>query len=475
MTPLGWRPSRRSVLAGAAAVATVPLLPGPVKAGQQKQVRLVASTARIPLVGAPHPDTSVWCYGGEVPGPTIRARQGDRLRVEVVNDLPEATSVHWHGVRVPNAMDGVPHLTQEPITPGGSFTYEFDLPDAGTFWFHPHQRSFEQVERGLAGALIVEETDPIQVDRDVVWVLDDWRLRGDASISGDFGNIHDVAHAGRLGNTVTLNGRVREEFWLRAGERIRLRLINAANARIFALSFGEHAPQVVAFDGQPVEPHRPVQDRVTLGPAQRVDIILEATGTPGRRFAVTDAFYRGQSYRLLDLAYTDEPPLRAGPLGQMVRLPANPVPEPDLTTALRHEIVFGGGMMGGMAGGRVHGRAMDMREMLQNGLAWTLNGEAATVHAHEPLITLEQGRSCVLALRNETVWHHPMHLHGHTFRVLTRNGVPTRWQEWQDTVLAGPREQVEIAFMADNPGDWMFHCHVLEHQAGGMMNVIRVV
>ena len=139
-------------------------------------------------------------------------------------------------------MDGVPHLTQPPIAPGETFVYEFDVPDAGTYWYHPHERSFEQVGRGLYGPLIVEEREPIQVDRDVTWVLDDWRLLPDAQISDDFGNFMDASHNGRVGNTVTVNGRILETFPVRAGERLRLRLINAANARIFALEFQDHRP-----------------------------------------------------------------------------------------------------------------------------------------------------------------------------------------------------------------------------------------
>ena len=120
-------------------------------------------------------------------------------------------------MRVPNNMDGVPHLTQTPIASGSTFTYEFDAIDAGTFWYHPHQRSFEQVGRGLYGPLIVEENEPIRVDRDVTWVLDDWRLTADGQISNDFGNTHDLSHNGRVGNTVTINGRVPEKFLVRRG------------------------------------------------------------------------------------------------------------------------------------------------------------------------------------------------------------------------------------------------------------------
>jgi FtsP/CotA-like multicopper oxidase with cupredoxin domain len=371
-------------------------------------------------------------------------------------------------------MDGVPHLTQKPIAPGESFVYEFDCLDAGTFFYHPHQRSFAQVGRGLYGALIVEEPVPVAVDRDLTWALGDWRLRKDASISDDFGNMHDVSHNGRIGNTVTVNGRIREDLDVRAGERIRLRLINAANARIFGLEFEGHDPQVIALDGQPVAPHAPANGRVVLAPGMRADLLLDLTGPPGRRFQVVDTFYRRLEYRLLDLRYGEEPPLRDSTQQPPLQLAGNPLAEPDLGKAERHEVTLGGGMMGAMTSAIMDGRRVDMRTLMHNGLVWAINGVAAKGHVHDPLLVLDRDRSYVLELVNDTAWHHPMHLHGHAFRVISRSRRPAPHREWQDTVLLAPRERAEIAFVADNPGDWMFHCHILEHQAGGMMGVVRV-
>lgn len=226
---------------------------------------LTARRGAVQLVPPPHPPTTIWGYDAGVPGPELRLRQGERLRITVENLLDEETTVHWHGIRLPNAMDGVPHLTQKPIAAnGGKFLYEFNVPDAGTYWYHPHQRSFEQVARGLHGALIVEEHEPPVVDRDITWILDDWRLDRDASIRGGFGNYMDLSHAGRIGNTVTVNGKIAEAFAVRAGERIRLRLINAANARIFALEFSGHSPRIIALDGQPVAAHVPEGGRIDV-------------------------------------------------------------------------------------------------------------------------------------------------------------------------------------------------------------------
>lgn len=477
-------PTRRTFLTsaaafGAGAVLSVSGLRN-ARAASVKEFRLKAAPGQARLAPAPYAETPVWAYNGAVAGPEIRVRQGDRLRVTVENGLDEDTTVHWHGVRTPNAMDGVPHLTQAPIAPGETFTYEFDAVDAGTFWYHPHQNSTVQVGRGLYGPLIIEEAEPVRVDRELTWVLDDWRLTGEAAIADNFGSYRDKSHAGRLGNIVTVNGRVPDQLDVRGGERIRLRLINAANARIFALDFGALNPQVIALDGQPVTPHAPGgRGHVLVGPAMRVDLILDMTGAPGDRVTITDRFFAPQSFGLVDLSYMDTS-LRDAPPDWSIALPANRLPEPDVARAHRHEVTFTGGMMGGMAmremGIAAEGGMMGngMMGMMRGDDIWFVNGKAAEGRLLDPLLTLDRDQSHIIALTNATAFHHPIHLHGHSFRVLSRNGASTAHREWQDTVLMAPLEKIEIAFVADNPGDWMFHCHILEHQAGGMAGVIRV-
>ena len=447
---------RRAFLAAIAALASRPSF----SASLSKVLRL--SATQQALVGAAHPSTAVWTYNGTVPGPELRARQGERLRVEVANGLDVPTTVHWHGIRLPNAMDGVPDVTQPPIARGGRFTYEFTLPDAGTFWYHPHLGAPEQVGRGLYGALIVEEPDAPRVDRDVVWVLSDWRLDREAKIVADFGNFRDASHDGRIGNTVTVNGAVRETFAVRAGERIRLRLINASAARIYALSFEGHAPWLIALDGHPVAPR--TGERVVLGPGMRADLLLDCTQAPGARHRVVDDFYARRAYRVLDLAYSGEPPVRQR-FAEPQPLPPNPVAEPDVAAATRHVIRFEGGMMGRLPMAREH-----------RGMAWSVNGKPVAEHSHhhEALLTFERGRSYVIELINDTSWHHPIHLHGHAFRVLSKNGAVVPGKPLMDSVLIEPDSRAEIALVADNPGDWMLHCHVLEHQASGMMAMVRV-
>jgi FtsP/CotA-like multicopper oxidase with cupredoxin domain len=465
--------NRREFLLRTAGLGAALAFPRVVAAQPVREFKLVAAPARQRLAGPGHPDTAIWSYGGSSPGPELRVKRGETIRVQVENRLPEATTVHWHGIRLPNAMDGVPHLTQAPIAPGETFTYEFACPDSGTYWYHPHDNSDEQVGRGLYGALIVEEVETPPFDRDVTWVLGDWLLQRDGVISPDFGNMHDVIHDGRIGNTVTVNGRVAEEFAVRAGERIRLRLINAANARIFGLDFEGHAVRVIALDGQAVEPYPTKQ--VALGPGMRVDLLLDCTREPGSRFRVVDRFYRSLEYRLLDIAYGREPPLRDLAGGAPLRIAANAIPEPQLSGAVHHDIRLEGGMMGMMHGGGMMGGMDGMRRMMQQGIAWSINGISETEHTPKPLLTLKRGATCLLQIANDTAAYHPMHLHGHSYRLLSRNGSAVSQRPWQDTTLIAPRERVEVAFVADNPGDWMFHCHILEHQVGGMMGTIRVL
>jgi FtsP/CotA-like multicopper oxidase with cupredoxin domain len=439
---------------------------------QTKEFRLAAKPAVVNLSGDSHPNTAVWAYNDVVPGTELRVRQGDRARIFVQNQLHEGTTVHWHGIRLPNGMDGVSGFTQPPIRPGEGFTYEFTPPDAGTFWYHPHADTLQQLGRGLAGPLIVEEREPVAVDRDLLWFIEDWRLDDRAQIASGFGDSMEAAMGGRVGNTVTINGRVPDRVSVRAGERLRLRIVNASLARIVRLQFADHLPVIVAYDGQPCDPHTPEGTRVVLGPAMRADIILDMGGVPGRNYPVTDDFYG--AYDLVELAYGPEKPTSDRRAGSPPRLPQNPLIEPDLRVAERHEIALQGGMMGGMG---MMGRGMMGRMPMMGGVGWTINGTSMTGDGQPnmaPLLTLRRGQSCVLTLRNETAWWHPMHLHGHSFRVISRNGKSNPQREWRDTVLVPPRETAEIAFVADNPGDWVFHCHVTDHQMAGLMGVIRV-
>jgi len=285
----------------------------------------------------------------------------------------------------------------------------------------------------------------------------------------------DISHGGRIGNLITVNGKLPSTLNVRAGERIRIRLANVANAKIFALRFEGHDPKVIAIDGHPVEPHSPADHQLIIGPGQRIDVILDCTGEPGDTFGIIDDAYQGEVYRMIDGVYSSKAPIRSQPQGPVQALAPNPLSEPDLTVAKSHKIVIDGGGMGNMQGAEFDGTYRTIGELVRNGRVWALNGVAAHTTAMPPILSLNRGSTNVITVRNDTVFPHPMHLHGHAFRILKTNGIDEPHRPWADTVLLSPQGgTAEIAFVADNPGDWLFHCHILEHVDGGMLSVIRV-
>ena len=438
--------------------------------------RLIASRTETDLVAGFGPLTKVFAYNQQVPGPLLRYNQGDRLRLEVENQLDEPTTVHWHGLRVPASMDGVPFLSQTPISPGESFLYEFDLHDAGTFWYHPHINSSQQVGKGLRGVLVVDEIQPPTIDRDVIWVLDDWRLDDEAQIVPFNQNLRDASHNGRLGNVVTVNGSIHDKFLVHPGERMRLRLVNVANARTFALVFKDLNPWVIALDGHPIDPHTLGEDPIVLGAGQRADLILDVTGTPGESTLVIDnAFGENFAYELMHLVRSNDRINSVSEHTPPPRLLVNPVSQPDITNAEKHQILFEGGAMGGLSGAYLDGEFKGMRDLARLGKLWATNGNIhSDAHNQPPLLTLEHGKSYVFDLVNRSAFEHPIHLHGHSFEVIRNDGGPESPGAIRDTILVGPQESAQIAFVADNPGLWMFHCHILEHQETGMTSIIAV-
>ena len=233
------------------------------------------------IAPAGYPTTDLWTINGALPGEALRLPQGDRLRVTVQNDLPQPSALHWHGIRIDNAMDGVPGITQSPIAPGARFDYDFALPDAGTYWYHSHAQAIEQVERGLQGPLIVTEADAPDVDQDLTLMLDDMRLTREAAIAEGFDNGHDLSHGGRLGNVLLTNGGMEAAYPARQGDRLRLRLINSANARIFTLGLQGLRGWIMALDGMPLPAPQDLPDRIALAPAQRVDLFVDVTAAAG--------------------------------------------------------------------------------------------------------------------------------------------------------------------------------------------------
>ena len=446
---------------------------------------LHARPGQAQLRGLDLPPTDIWGYDGLSPGPTLRAKQGEEFKVRLVNELQQPTVIHWHGLRIANAMDGVPHLTQMPVEPGASFDYRFTPPDAGTFWYHTHFGSSEQLARGLYGVLVVEEREPVPVDRDLVLVVDDWRLLDNSEIQPSFGNFHDAMMAGRLGQYITLNSEDTLDLKVKTNERLRLRIVNAANARIFQLRIANHVARIMAVDGQPCPPEYIADGILRLAPGTRIDLFLDATLDPGAYASILVDDLRGGELEAGRIVYDSGAPLRAQRLALPKPLPANPLPTKlDFANALTLDVPLdGGGMMGGMA--MMMGRGMSGGGMGASGMGamgpgrfnghgippqeriWALAGVASTGHDGPPMFKLERGRTVALNFANHTAFPHAMHVHGHHFRHLNRNG-DGHLPYWLDTVIVDPERSERIAFVADNPGKWMIHCHMIEHMATGM-------
>ena len=432
--------------------------------GDSAMLHAKPGTAR--LAPADYPETPIWGYEGSVPGPTIRVPQGARVTRRFLNGLPQGSTVHWHGVRIENAMDGVPELTQPVVEAGDGFLYQFTTPDAGTFWYHPHERAWEQMARGLYGALIVEEPEPPVVDRDEVLLIDDWRLAEDASIHESFGALGDWSHGGRTGNWITVNGKAAWSLQVGRHERLRLRLANVANARIFSLALKGLEGWIVALDGQPVDEVQPAGSLV-LAPGQRADLVIDAMGETGSRGVL---YSREREGSFVLATFTVEGSARSERLPAPAPLAFNPVPTlGSLAGAKRATLHMEGGAMGGMREARMKGKMTAMRELARAGKLWALNGEVEM--PNEPLFTAERGETVLVRLINDTAWPHGMHLHGHHFRAIGSGGDagPLR-----DTLLMDGERTVEIGFVADNPGDWLLHCHTLEHSVSGMKTWFRV-
>jgi FtsP/CotA-like multicopper oxidase with cupredoxin domain len=470
---------RRQFLIGAAcaSLTTIGGVTRTAVAQQQKVLR--PSAGRISLLSNGNLDIDGWTYNGQSPGQTLHFKQGETLNVKLVNDLSEDTSIHWHGIRTPNSMDGVPYVTQAPVKPGKNHFYSFECPDAGTYWYHPHSNSQAQVGRGLCGAIVVEEDKPIEVDRDLVWVVADWRIGKDNQAAEDFGRLHDNSHAGRLGNKISLNGKVKPNLIVKPGERLRLRIINAATARIFSPKFSGISGWIVAMDGHPIEP-RPIEaNKHYLSPGNRWDLIIDVPlgAASGAEYIVSDQTYRGRGFTLATLSRKGRS-IRSKLLAPPKRMRENPLSIPELSKAAIKSIVFEGGAMGRMNKAFLDSKEMPLRELVKRGFVWSANGK---IHSSlqalkdaERLLNLKRGSSYIFKLENRTAFPHPIHLHGHAFQVVARQGLKIEEPIWLDTVLVFPKETVDIAFVADNPGDWLLHCHVLGHAAAGMMAAISV-
>ncbi len=349
-------------------------------------------------------------FDGIAPGPVLRARRGEEVKVRLVNGLSEPTAIHWHGVRLRNGMDGAPPLTQSAVAPGASFDYRFVPPDAGTFWYRASVA--HQQELGLYGALIVSEPEPPAVDRDEVLVFADWPL-GAAGPSRHF----------------AINGSPALEIAVRRNERLRLRFINASLTQVMNARIGGHRVLVMALDGEPAEPFAARDSRIVLGPGNRADVFVDALAEPGTIAPIVFALDGGEA-QLVRLVYGGDA-ARPVPPGEPMPLASNPLPaRMNFAGALRVTLPIGAAPITDAA------------------------------RAPPRLFAAEHGRTVMMALENRSTAH-AVHLHGHHFRLLDR--LDDGWKPyWLDTIVVGAGETARIAFVADNPGRWLIEQQALD-------------
>jgi FtsP/CotA-like multicopper oxidase with cupredoxin domain len=395
--------------------------------------------------------TPVWTYNGSVPGPLIEVAVGDELIVHFKNDLPEATTIHWHGVRLPAVMDGTLRM-QDPVQPGASFEYRFPLQDPGLFWFHPHIRSDEQVEKGLYGVLRVRGPGEPGNDHESILVLDDVSVLPDGTLPTYLDD--ESKMLGRQGNILLVNGQATPTFRWRAGSLELLRIVNVANGRFFNLALPGYKWRVIGTDGGLVPQPYDI-DTLLISPGERYDAMVIVTGNPGDETTLLNEPYerghdtgKDEPMPVATFQVTDEQPLSARMLPssfpEIERLDDGPAD---------HELELNEGLQG-------------------EDLVFTING---ATFPDVPLITVPAGSIRIFDVKNSSEMDHPFHLHGTFFQVLSTNGeaAPSTLAN-KDTVIVPQMSTLKLVARFDEPGGWMYHCHILEHAEGGMMGEISV-
>ena len=425
-------------------------------------VLLEARTAEA-MLGDKGPTKGIMTYGADGMPPVLRARQGEPFLARLQNSLDEPTTIHWHGVRVPNAMDGVPFLTQPYIYTGDGFDYRFTPPDAGTFWYHPHCNTLTQMGRGMTGLLIVENPGDPVFDAEIALNLRDWRLGGDGQFIEQF-KPRDAAKSGTYGTLRTANWQREPQYDAPAGGLTRLRICATDVTRIFTFQMEGAEAQVIAVDGNPV-PQRFALDTLMIGPGQRLDLALRMPDGEGTVARLMDI--RGSTPKAVASFRAVGQSLKRA-FGDLAPLAANPVAEPDLSSATEIPLILSATAENTSSSSLCGSIGYSFWAI--NKTPWS--GDSADPTA--PLAEMKLGRSYILAVANPTPHNHPIHLHGLSFRVVsssTREVQPFV----SDTYLLQPDEKVKLALVADNPGDWVFHCHIIEHQKTGMTGYLRVI
>ncbi|PVE23216.1 copper oxidase [Microvirga sp. KLBC 81] len=405
---------------------------------QPKSVRLRPDAAK---------ETEIWAFNGEL-ARSFRMKHGSEMRLSLKNETSLPLSLHFHGVRSPNAMDGAGSFTQNAVPPGESYEYRLTPPDAGTFLIRPSVvgGSAEPTERGLTALLIVEESNPPQVDQDIALLVDDWALAQDGSLT-----LAEPAPAGRLGSFLTLNGKpTPQQIKAPPGGRIRLRLANACNARTMRLRFDGLKAYVIAVDAQPSSTFEPLKASLPFAPGNRYDLLIDLPPEQGQAGVVTAMI--GNGFPLAEIVTEGD---KRDALPPIAPLPPNPkLPDAiKLQNAARADVLIRGDPTVPSAYLRVN------------------KGQGTPLS--EPLIKVKRGTPVVLALKNETSFVQPMHLHGHSFRLL--HSLDDGWEPyWLDTVQVPQNKTIRIAFVADNPGRWLLASTVAERFDAGLWTWIEV-
>jgi FtsP/CotA-like multicopper oxidase with cupredoxin domain len=479
MTGRGRRPVQRWLLTAVAALALGPAastaqtsssfapagwsdglaLAEPVDRHPDPRIVEIDLTAKVASVEvAPDRRVTAWTYNGGLPGPLIRTRVGDRLIVHFTNELPQPTTVHWHGLRVPIEMDGVPGISQPDVETGGTFTYDFVVRDAGLYWYHPHVMSAAQVGFGLYGALLVEDpSERVGVEDQVTMVLSDigFDRRGTLEPADSGGPAGMVF--GREGAYVLVNGKVLPRLRARSGAPQRWRIVNTAKSRFFFLDLDGQPFVKIGGDGGLQE--KPVtSDVVLVTPGERVDLLVSPTGPPGESIVLKALLYnRGYGsveYRsienLLTIEFTSEPTLPPQPVPPVTR---SLTPPPGRATPVELVLTLPPQDVNGKSEFRINGVPY-----------WKAKPYRAAL-----------GETQLWVIRNDTKWDHPFHLHGYFFMPVDERGEPIRPMEWKDTINV-PMESTRRFLVAfdERPGEWMFHCHILDHADGGLMGTVIV-
>ena len=453
-------------------------------AGDVREIELVAKETRWEL--APGKTITAWTYNGQVPGPEIRLREGERVRITLKNELPEPTTIHWHGVDVPNPMDGVPGITQAPVKPGETFIYEFEARPAGTRWYHTHFQEHKQLDLGLYAPLIIElaEPDPFPFDREYTLVFDDWATgsgrplpstrEGTAGRRGGMGGMMGGGMGqmmqGMMGmggqrpayDTMTINGKAypaTQPLTVRKGERVRLRLINASADHTHVIRLAGHRLKVTHTDGNPLV--QPVEvDAIPMAPSERCDAFFHAEKPGVWPLFCTQPGHPGAGEQVL-LVYE----------GHEGAKPEAPV-EGVAGLSLWH---YGRGR-GREILPRPSGRERTFDLTLSGGMmgsdVWTINGKQ---YPNTDPLRLTKGDRVRVHFSNMSMEAHPMHLHGQSFKVLAVNGQRLPAPIVKDSVDVEPHMgSMDIEFTAHNPGDWFFHCHKPMHMEGGMITLAKI-